>query len=285
MTTQDNLPAAPQQPAPAKKSNTLRTVLLVIGSIVLAIVLITTVVQVAVSLTREDTSGTFAVQEEFDQVDVRVSAADFEVEYADIDEAQIRFDQGGTNLRLDRDVSGGVLTITVDHPGWGWLGWIGDGWWGWDDHATLELTLPAAMEQDALGLDIDSSAGNLRVSGEYGIVAVESTAGNVRMSGAAEDLEINTTAGNVELEDLSVTGTFRSDSTAGNGTFEFRTLPDSIDVQATAGDLRVTLPSGSYRIDTDTTAGNVTQDVSSDPNADRVYRFETTAGNIDLNQR
>lgn len=273
-------------PAPApRKPNTLRTVLLVVGSIVLAIILITTVVRVTYSLNREDTSGTFSVEEPFDQVDVRVSAANVDVEFADIAAPRIKFDQGGTNLRLDREVSGGVLTVTVDHPGWGWFGWVGDGWWGWDDHASLEITLPESMERDAITLDIDSSAGDLRVSGDYGDVTVESTAGNVRMAGAAESLEISTTAGNVNLDDLSVTGAFRSDSTAGNGTFDFRTLPESIDVQSTAGDLRVTLPAGSYRIETDTTAGNVTQGVSSDQNADRVYRFETTAGNIELNER
>ena len=117
---------SPAQTAPApapRQPNTLRTVLLVVGSIVLAIILITTVVRVAYSLNREDTSGTFSVEEQFDQVDVRVSAANVDVEFADIDEPRITFEQGGTNLRLDREVSGGVLTITVDHPGWGWFGW------------------------------------------------------------------------------------------------------------------------------------------------------------------
>src|SRR5690554_3335112 len=109
MTTQDQTMTtpAPRQP------NTLRTVLLVIGSIVLAFILIMTVARVAFSLNREDTSGTFVVEEAFDQIDVRVSAANVDVEFADIDDAEIRFRQGGTNLRLDREVSGGVLTITV----------------------------------------------------------------------------------------------------------------------------------------------------------------------------
>ena len=284
MTTQDNPPAAPQQPVPAKKNNTLRTVLLVVGSIVLAIILITTVARVAFSLNREDTSGTFAVQESFDEIDLRVSAANVEVEFADIDEPQIVFDQGDTNLRMDSDVSGGVLTVKVEHPGWGWFGWIGNGWWGWDEFASLKLTLPEAMEEDAMTLGIDSSAGNLTVSGDYGDVSIDSTAGNVEIAGSARSMAISTTAGNVDLVDLSVSGTFRSDSTAGNGTFEFSTLPDSITVEATAGDLEVTLPGGSYRIETDTTAGNVQQNVNSDQNADRVYRFETTAGNIEINE-
>lgn len=280
MTTQDQ---TLQTPAP-RQPNTLRTVLLVVGSIVLAIILVTTVVRVAFSLNREDTSGTFTVAESFDTVELRTSAADVTVEYTDVDEPEIRFDQGGTNLRLDYRVSGGVLTVRVDHPGWGWWGWGFDGW-GWNHDATVNLSLPDAMEGDGVGLAVETTAGDLRVRGEYGDVTVESTAGNLRMSGAADDLQITTTAGDVRLEDVAVTGSFRSESTAGDGAFEFRSLPDSMEVTSTAGDVRVVLPSGSYRIETDTTAGEVRQNVSSDQDAERVYRFETTAGDIELNER
>lgn len=285
MTTQDQtLPApAPRQP------NTLRTVLLVVGSIVLAIILIGTAFRVAFSLNRDDTSGTFAVQESFDAIDLRASSADVTIEYGDVDEPQLVFDQGGTNLRLDRDVSGGILTVTIGHSGWGWWGghgWGGDGWGWWgDDGAKLELTLPDSMEGDSLGLRVDSTAGDLKVSGEFGDVMVETTAGNLRMTGATDDLEIATTAGDVRLNGVAVNGTFRSQSTAGDGMFEFRTLPDSMEVTSTAGDVRVELPSGSYRIETNTTAGEVRQNVSSDQDAERVYRFETTAGDIELNER
>ena len=280
MTTQDQtVPApAPRQP------NTLRTVLLVVGSIVLAIILIGTVARVAFSLNRDDTSGTFAIDEAFDTVELRSSAADVKVEYTDVTEPEIRFDQGGTNLRLDYSVSGGILNVRVDHAGWGWWGWGFDGW-GWNDDAKVKLSLPKAMEGDGVELAIESTAGDLRVFGDYGDVTVESTAGNLRMSGAAEDLQITTTAGDVRLDDIAVNGAFRSESTAGDGRFDFRSLPDSMEVTSTAGDVRVVLPSGSYRIETDTTAGEVRQSVSSDQDAERVYRFETTAGDIELNER
>jgi DUF4097 and DUF4098 domain-containing protein YvlB len=104
------------------------------------------------------------------------------------------------------------------------------------------------------------------------------------MSGAAANMQLSTTAGNLELNGITVSGSFRSESTAGDSSFEFGSLPKSIDVQSTAGDVSVTMPRGSYRIETDTTAGEVRQNVSSDQRSDRVYRFETTAGNIDLNE-
>ncbi|MEX1077707.1 MAG: DUF4097 family beta strand repeat-containing protein [Homoserinimonas sp.] len=280
MTTQDQaLPApAPRQP------NTLRTVLLVVGSIVLAIILISTAVRVAYSLNQQDTSGTFAVEEQFDTVELRTNSADVEVEYADVDEPELRFDQGHTDTRLHFDVSGGVLKVRVDRPGWGW--WDGgfDGW-GWGNGASLRLALPEAMERDALDLSVESSAGNLGVFGDYGDVDVESTAGDLRMTGAADDLEISTTAGRVRLNGVAVGGSFTSESTAGDGVFEFTSLPESMNVQSTAGNVRVALPSGSYRIETDATAGEVRQNVSSDQDSDRVYRFEATAGDIELTEQ
>src|SRR5690554_615687 len=279
----------PHQTAPAptpRQPNTLRTVLLVIGSVVLALILVATAFRVAHSLNREDTSGTFTVDDAFDTIELQTSAADLRVEYTDVDEPELRFDQGGSDLRLDYDVSGGVLNVRVDRPGWGWWGPDFGSWgWGWHDEARLKLSLPESMERDGVELAIDSTAGDLRVLGGYGDVTVESTAGNLRMSGGANNLQITTTAGNVRLDDVSVNGSFRSESTAGDGTFGLKTLPDSIDVQSTAGNVRVTLPSGSYRIETDTTAGEVSQNLSSDQDSDRVYRFETTAGNIELNER
>lgn len=270
----------------AQKPKTLRTVLLVIGSIILAIILVGTIARFAFASNREDTSGTFTVAEQFEAIELRASAADVTVEYTDVNEPEIRFDQGDTNLRLDYKVSGGDLQIRVDRPGWGWLDFgVGFGDWGWNEGATLELSLPERLERDGVALRVETTAGNLTVAGTYGDVEMESTAGDVRMTGVADDLEIRTTAGNVRVNGVEVNGAFIGESTAGNSTIEFASLPDSIAVESTAGNVNVLLPSGSYRIETDTTAGNVTQNVSSDQNSDRIYRFESTAGNIELNER
>jgi DUF4097 and DUF4098 domain-containing protein YvlB len=277
MTTQD---ATPVQ----KKPNPLRTVLLVVGSIILAIILVGTIARFAFAGNGEDTSGTFTVAQQVDTIELRASAADVTVEYTDVNEPEIRFDQGSTNLRLDYDVSGGELDIRVDRPGWGWWG-FGFGDWGWSEGATLELSLPESMERDGVALKVETTAGNLTVAGKFGDVELESTAGDVRMAGATDDLEIRTTAGNVRLNGVEVDGSFLAESTAGDSTIEFGSLPDSIEMHSTAGNVSVLLPSGNYRIETDTTAGNVTQNVSSDQNSDRTYRFESTAGDIVLDER
>src|SRR5690606_8441789 len=204
------------------------TVLLVIGSIILTIILVGTIARFAFASNREDTSGTFTVEQQFDTIELRASAADVSVEYADVNEPQIRFDQGGTNLRLDYDVSGGELDIRVGRPGWGWWGFgFGFGDWGWNEGARLELSLPERMESEGVTVKIETTAGNLTVAGTYGDVEMESTAGDVRMTGVADDLEIRTTAGNVRLDGVEVGGSFIGESTAGDSSFEFDSLPDS----------------------------------------------------------
>ncbi len=277
-----------QAPTPQEPSHTLRTVLLVVGSIVLALVLVFTVVRVVSSMNREDTSGTYTVSDRFDSIDLRATAADVELEFGAVTRAELRFEQGDTNLRLAQRVSGNELQVSVKQPGWGWWGpdfggFFGD--WGMRDSAQLTIVLPQSLQGDNLDLVLGSTAGNLDVTGDFGDVRLDSTAGDVRLAGSADDLSVDTTAGNIRMDGFSVAGDFRSDSTAGDSRFDFRTLPRSIDVQSTAGNVRVVLPSGSYRIETDTTAGDVQQHVSSDATSDRVYRFSTTAGNIELSER
>lgn len=277
MTTQNPASSPPRK-------NTLRTVLLVVGSLILAVILVGTIARFAFAGNREDVSGTFTVTQAFEAIQVRASAADVTVEYADVTEPEIRFDQGDTRLHLDYNVSAGQLEIRVDRPGWRWWGFdFGD--WGWSEAATLELSLPERMEASGVSLTVKTTAGDLAVVGEYGDVDLESTAGDVRMAGVANDLEVRTTAGDVRLNGVEANGSFLAESTAGDSTFDFDSLPDSMKVQSTAGNVSVALPGGSYRIEVDTTAGAVTQNVSSDQNSDRVYRFESTAGNIELNER
>lgn len=273
-------------PAPAGQ-NTLRTVLLVFGSIILAIALAVAGVRVANSLDREDTSGEYTVTQQFESIDLRTSAADVEIHQLQVDKPELRFDQGNTNLRLEHSVSDGVLHITVDHEG---LGWWGFGDWNFGDFglwnnegAKLIVALPE--ELDDVSITYDGTAGNLDVAGEYADVNLESTAGDLRLTGGADSLELTTTAGDVTMDDYSLRGPFRSESTAGEGAFQFSTLPERMDVRSTAGDVRVELPRGDYRIETDSTAGEIQQDASSNSSSDRVYVFETTAGDIFISER
>lgn len=279
-----NTPTSGQEvgaPQPARKS-TLRVVLLAVGSIVVVIILALTALSIILSQGRENTSGTFAVTEHFDAINLNSSAADVKVDYEAVSQPELRFDQGDTNLRFEHSVSGGELRLKVQNPVW----WWNFGNWGLSHRtASLHIVLPQSQEGENLALTFDGTAGNMDVLGKFGDIQLKSTAGNVQLRGSAANLEITTTAGNARLTDYSVAGSFRSDSTAGDSRFVFSTLPEHIDVKSTAGNVGVVLPKGKYRIEAHTTAGEVRQNVSSDASASRIYRFETTAGNIDLSER
>jgi len=291
MTTQNPTPAsqgAPDTPssgrnAPARRPNTLRTVLLVVGSIVIVLVLAFAAVRIVRALNNEDTSGIHPISQSFETLELRSSAADVVIlRESGVDRTELRFDQGDTNLRLEYAVRGGVLKATVGNDDWGWWGF--GNWGDWRSRGAL-ITVVLPADADAIALDLRSTAGDVDVDGDFTDVAVRSTAGNVTLSGSAGELRLDTTAGEAALDDFSVSGSFRSETTAGDMDFDFAELPRSIDVRSTAGTVRVGLPDGRYRIEADSTAGSIRNEVSSYASSDRVYRFTTTAGDIELYTR
>lgn len=265
-------------------SKTLRNVLLVVGSVALALIITVTTVEVIASLNREDTSGTFDITAAINDIEIDTTVADVEISFGAVDSPEVTFAQGSTNLRMDYRVDGDELNIRVERPGWGW--WRGlFGGFDLGNGARLTVTLPQEDSGKNIELGVESTAGNVQVDGDFGDTEISTTAGDLWMSGSTHDLTIDTTAGDVRLDGLAVNGELRRDGTAGDTVMDLTVLPDSIDLTSTAGDVTVMLPVGSYRIETDVTAGSVEQNVSSDQNATRVYQFETTAGNITLNER
>ena len=274
--TPDPTPAAP---AP---SNTLRTVLLIGGSIVLVIVLAVVALQVSLRLNRTDASDTVSVSESFDSIEIISSAADVTVEYDDVDDAVVEFEQGDSlrSVRFEHEVRSGVLEIEIRDRGWFPWDWSFGG-----EGSELTVTLPESLASTPVGLSVDSTAGNIVVEGEFGDVDVATTAGNLELTGGATALTLESTAGNVEVLDYELEGDLRSESTAGNGTFDLTAVPSSVRISSTAGNIDFTVPTGSYRVETDVAAGAVSSQLSSDADASSVFSFETTAGNIDLRAR
>jgi len=271
--------STPAAPAPSRP---LRTVLLVGGSILIVIVLALVAIRVSMQLTRSDASETVNVAEQFDAIEISSSASDVTVEYADVDDAVIEFDQGDTvrEIRFEHGVRSGVLEIELSDRTW--IPWI----WGFGGEGSeLTVTLPEALESTPVEISVDSTAGNITVDGAFADIDVETTAGNLELAGSATALTLETTAGNVDVVDFELEGDLSSQSTAGNTTFEFTTVPSSVRVSSTAGNIEFIAPDGSYRIETDVTAGTVDSELSSDAASDRIFRFETTAGNIDLRVR
>lgn len=259
------------------RSTTLRTVLLVVGSVVIAIIIAVAAARVAVALTREDSSGTFEIGDDFDAIELRTSASDVTIGFGDVARPVLEFRQGdrGGNITLEHSVVGSTLRVEVGHRGWFP--------WGFDfggDDSHLDLVLPASYGNGRIAVDADSTAGDIDLAGRFGTVALEATAGDVRLIGGATELSLDTTAGDVEVRKFALRGSLTGSSTAGDVSYEFSTIPDSANVESTAGNIEFTVPEGDYRIVTETTAGEVDSRVTNDADADRTFEFHTTAGDV-----
>ncbi len=269
-------PAATPQ---ARPDRTLRTVLLAVGSVLIAAVLVLGVVQYAQATTGEDESGAFTVADPFDTLVVDTSAVTVSVRYDDSrDTALVDFDSDGSPLRFQHTVNGERLEVSVRSRGW----WPFGGLTGLNAHPKLEIVLPGSLEPVAL--DVETSAGEVDAAGDFTAVSVDSSAGEVTLSGSADSLDLSTSAGSITGTDLDVTGPVTSETSAGTMTLGFVSLPSSMRVEAAAGDVRVALPDGEYEIRTDTAVGSVVQGLRSTPGAARVYSFETSAGDVTLEQ-
>jgi hypothetical protein len=290
MTTPTTPPPTPSTtpgpaPAPASRNNGLRTGLIVVGSVILAAILISVAVNVAFALNRTDASGTYTVGEKFSAVDVEADISDVTVSFGDVDQARIEFRQGDSarNISFEHDVRGDQLQVKVLTRG-GWFWPFGGGWFFGGDQPTLDITLPKALADGSLPLTVSATAGDVNLDGDYAATRIHMTAGDLDLSGSATDLSIESTAGNIDLDTMSAK-TLTIHSTAGDIRVDLATLPDEFEIASVAGNQTVTLPAGDYDINTQTTAGDVTVDVPSNPDAALSYRFTSTAGNIEIDER
>ncbi|MBF4572127.1 DUF4097 family beta strand repeat protein [Herbiconiux sp. VKM Ac-1786] len=267
-------------PTPPPRDRSLRIALLAIGSALVLLLVgvgMLQLVQSAANANRGDDSGSYPAAGPFDSLEVDVSAASVTVSYADVAEPRFDFDSGGSSLRFDQRMLGDTLRVTVGDRGW-WpirlfdLSSLGD--------ASLAVTLPRSAEPVALA--VDSSAGAVRVDGDFAALSLESSAGDVELSGSADSLHLETSAGRITGTGLVVTGPVVSESSAGDTSLSFASLPASISVDSSAGSVTVALPDGEYELRTDTSFGRVQLGVPSTPGADRVYSFETSAGDLVL---
>lgn len=256
----------------------LRRILLIVGSVLVASVLVIAVVGVTRAATQEDRTGLYTVEDDFTALDVDVSVANVVVRYGDVEQTELDFDSSGRTIGFAYKVVGDTLRVTVGDTDWWPFGGIG--LFELSNDPTLVVTLPSSL--DGLDLAVDGSVGNVDVDGDFGAVALASSAGEIRLSGSAVSLDLESSAGNITGDELDVAGAVEVDSSAGNTTLSFAALPDSIRVEASAGNVRAELPDGEYEIHTDSSLGRVEQGVPSSPGAERVYRFATSAGNLTL---
>jgi hypothetical protein len=245
------LQPSPLRP-PAPRPSTLRRVLLTVGSIIVIGSLVYLVVAVVSAANRADASREVTIDTAFDTISITSEVADVTLQFGDVGETLVAFEQRGANrnMAFEAATAGGTLTAAVvEHGATPWF--FGDV----SQSPHLTITIPDSLAGRALTIMLETDVGDVVLDGEFGDIDIVTTAGDVRLDGSAARVGIETTVGDV-------------------------TVPSRLDVTSTVGDVGVRLPSGDYRIDTSTNVGDVTIDAESDPDADTILRLETTTGDI-----
>ena len=114
------------------------------------------------------------------------------------------------------------------------------------------------------------------------VLDLQTSAGDIEISGASGRVVAKTSAGAIDGEDLE-SRVVEASTSAGDIELEFNSAPDDLDLKTSAGDIDVVVPDDdAYRVDTDTSAGDADVGIASDPDADRVIKARTSAGDISL---
>lgn len=259
-------------PAP---SNPLRTILLVLGSIVLLGIIAVVIVSVVSNANRRDASDELTFDDSLDSVTVNVEVSDVVIEYDNVDEATVTFEQNDArrNMNFDAEVVGGELKVRVEDR---WAGF----WLPFGSMGSPRLTVILPESAEGVDLDVQSDVGDVAIEGEYGVVEFDSNVGDLRLEGSATRAEIETSVGDITVRRYSVDEELVIDSSTGDVTLDLDSVPSKLDVSSNVGDQDVTLPTGSYRVETETSVGEVSMSVDNDNDSDTLLRFETSVGDI-----
>lgn len=124
---------------------------------------------------------------------------------------------------------------------------------------------------DAQSLSLDTTSGNMTVSGTYGEFSTDTVSGKLIMEGSADKIEMESTSGNMTVTLSRAATSLEADTTSGRLTL---TLPENITgftakLDSVSGDIDVqdfpttgknnsrTFGDGSMKIDMDSTSGDV----------------------------
>lgn len=115
-------------------------------------------------------------------------------------------------------------------------------------------------------------------------VQVDSSAGNITLSGLSGDIQLQDSAGDIQASGLA-SRQARFDDSAGNITASFSTAPGSVYAQDEAGNVRLTVPgaaSQQYAVTASSDAGNTDIDVPQAAGASDVIQAHSDAGSVSV---
>ncbi|WP_119696713.1 hypothetical protein [Microbacterium halotolerans] len=211
-------------------------------------------------------------------VDIDHSFGSMRVRFDDVSRAELEATGTNTEWRFERKGDTLVVRRHADGIGWGDWSWFGSGW-GADRRATL--TLPESIA--GVDLDIDTGAGDVLATGEFGEVAFDMGAGSVEIEGTAESVEGEIGAGQAILE-LADVRALRVDVSAGDLQASLTgEAPEIVRLEVSAGGADVTLPDVPYDLRQDVSAGDIeTHDLEVSSRSENVIDARVSAGGIEL---
>lgn len=268
-------PTPDPQPPRSPAAKPIMVLIAVLGGLILLVVAVTTGFSSAVNFTR-GTSTMTADTTGITDLDVDASASQFNLEFADVNEATLQTD--GVNAekwRLDRNDD----QLVVQAPN-RWLGWCFINCAPDEQQVTLQL--PAELNDGSLNVDLELAAGRLVADGDFEHLGVEVGAGEANINGSADQLEAqlnagsaNLNLGDVQTADLEVSaGRLITDLTGD--------APENINAEVSAGRLELTVPETEYAVNSDVAAGNLDNQLQTHPTSNHQIDIELSAGNAVL---
>ena len=132
-----------------------------------------------------------------------------------------------------------------------------------------------------LSVTIETSSGDLKVTGLDGGANLKSTSGNIEAHQIGGQLTLKSSSGDLEASELTATSV-NSESSSGSVELRFARAPESVQAKTSSGDVEVRLPSGdeTYKVDTDASSGDETAPIKTDPNSTRTITAHTSSGDV-----
>jgi hypothetical protein len=143
---------------------------------------------------------------------------------------------------------------------------------------TYVLTVPRNVK-----LTVESSSGNVTVSGLKEGVTVETSSGDVELHEVGGPLDLRSSSGDLDADGLTSTSV-STHSSSGSAKLEFTVAPQSIDAKSSSGDVSIGIPAGNeaYKVEADTSSGDHAANVKTDPNASRTITAKTSSGDVSV---
>jgi hypothetical protein len=266
---------------------------MIVGGVLTVILLVGTFSDFSINVGTPDNieQADFTVDETVDEIVVAIDAGSVEVVVGSgvgvRVERQLRFDDDRPDV--SHSINDGRLLIEADCTG---------GFFGTACSVDHVLQVPASVD-----LEIDTSAGSVRVNGIQGVVDVETGSGSIELVDLSGSVIADSGAGGIVLDGLSgvseagtgsggvrgtrlATPSLLVDTGSGSIDLQFETSPGELDVDAGSGSVTVVVPAGSYRLDLDTGSGSTDfSGITDDTGSDRTIRIRTGSGSIRVEGR